>query len=1023
MNEIFNSFYYLNRSTIGKIAEELKARHMGNVDYGVPNTTPIRQTVQLNQVLAVLDEMEMIGLDRERLKIFYLGIDATMVRILLREGCRVTVKIPKSYGSRIPMIMKRMRTLCHPTRNNFAQKLSFAKSLDDHSQLVLVHNSIYHMGSSLLDLNLAGRKCVIMDSRYRSVHGDINGEIFYKRGKDLFVRGCHDSLFKRLNWVKDLEMYSSELPCGTTNYLVRLFDRDLLQYADFDQKNRDDFKFILPGCTVLETGGVIVVEGEENFVVSKKLLGECIRKASFLDFSNKNKKTLMAKIKALLVDPRFKDEFTAESQIKLLPFLLAMTIQAVLRNRRRFDKLLDFSTNSRVTAYNGMFDTLYKHFYVCGYPIFWLDLLFILVLVLTVSLQVVLLHPIAVVVCLSVALGCFRRYGLFGVVLVACCNAILCSPTGYVYETGGFIFLFVFLLLWKYFRKKGVDYSAWYEFKRVVEIEYETLPYSCAVPFGDGFQELESRYDLRQVDINPRAYYKLYIHPEPKLEPKQGIVAVGPLFTTVVPGVYSTSTHNLYVGIMSRVLFDVGEPDEGVWAFADMFMDEPEIYSIDHNPVPKRKEFTIDYDGETYEFKFKPISRDYYLSRYPPVKRNNILRDYEKYKEGERASKHLVYKAFVKREKQMIISSATFEPQRPRIITGVSDLSKAKLGPWFLQYSYALKFAWSPLDRVFFCSGYTTDILNFWFNRAVDLLGGLVFFLGTDFSKYDLTQGSQCLNREYAWYERLGLKKHLGRLTKYKSSKIGSTVYSKVMKYSVEIKNSGDNDTSSGNSKNTGDVLRSFFLFIGILHLVFIAVLGDDNFTVLSQKVLEIISISRLTEELTVWSRRLGFRIKIAVTYDVLSTEFLSCKFYPTEQGYRVGKKPGRTMCKIGWFLKPNETRDKDEWLSIMKGTALSYLPTANHVPFLRVIVKFILSVTEGMDASITPDLKYLLTGRKTYEADQTTWAAFEKSYGLSEDLELEFEKDLIQHHQKFGLPFLMSSWMIDQLYAVDQLL
>jgi hypothetical protein len=248
-----------------------------------------------------------------------------------------------------------------------------------------------------------------------------------------------------------------------------------------------------------------------------------------------------------------------------------------------------------------------------------------------------------------------------------------------------------------------------------------------------------------------------------------------------------------------------------------------------------------------------------------------------------------------------------------------------------------------------------------------------------------------------------------------------SVVYARGCRYSVPgTRKSGDSNTSSGNTKNTGEAIGSFFKYHGLKSNVRMAVLGDDNFAVISRVAwLQVFgTMARGVSELKKWVAALGYVLKVAVTSDILKAEFLSSRFYPVAGGHRIGKKPGRILSKIGFQLVA-QGRISQEYAKLFHGTLRSYLPTANHVPFLRRYIWRLLKSFKKYSPSYSPEAKFRMKGLVA-QADESTWAAFEAAYGLTEADEARFDRALSAHIREYGPTSVMPSDLVDRLFAVD---
>jgi hypothetical protein len=245
-------------------------------------------------------------------------------------------------------------------------------------------------------------------------------------------------------------------------------------------------------------------------------------------------------------------------------------------------------------------------------------------------------------------------------------------------------------------------------------------------------------------------------------------------------------------------------------------------------------------------------------------------------------------------------------------------------------------------------------------------------------------------------------------------SKIASTVYGTWHRYKVRgRRKSGDNDTTLGNTRINIIAHWSFFKKHGFRKFkdIFMMITGDDSYLIVCKnKVMKVFgSIAKMKRDLVAHMKGNGLVYKVDTANDPTDAEFCSSKMYPIGMlDYAIGKKPGRCLCKLGTYLSHQRTmnRSPEEWRQIIKGTLLSYLPTANHVPFLRVYVRALLEELKHYEALYDEDTFYRLKG-DIVEATDYTWAHFFVVYGLTTVEEDIFEKNLRSNIKKYGLSFV----------------
>lgn len=87
--------------------------------------------------------------------------------------------------------------------------------------------------------------------------------------------------------------------------------------------------------------------------------------------------------------------------------------------------------------------------------------------------------------------------------------------------------------------------------------------------------------------------------------------------------------------------------------------------------------------------------------------------------------------------------------------------------------------------------------------------------------------------------------------------------------------------------------------------------------------------------------QELGFpKVVFKIRHTILDLEYCSGKFYMLDDGaYKWGVKPFRTLTKLGWNFN-NHSRKVH--LRLLRGTAISLLPIAGHVPILGTLLRTI---------------------------------------------------------------------------------
>lgn len=551
---------------------------------------------------------------------------------------------------------------------------------------------------------------------------------------------------------------------------------------------------------------------------------------------------------------------------------------------------------------------------------------------------------------------------------------------------------------------------------------FPTLYGECRL---EAVETLTSELDFKQ---DPKKKLVTSI-PEKDRKGGRGAYLAGPGFYTCVPQVFSTAYKNLLVGVKSRVTRYVEtKASPKLWSVIS-FMNLTRLKVRDGVPFPPIQ--TVRWLGNVLKYKIYRYAE--YVARFPPAKRALIKQArwnfFGKINRKFQGYRQLVYKVFVKREKQMVVTKELFEPKKPRIIMGLSWLSKALAGPWFMTYSLALKLSWNIRHKIWFCSGYRAEDFNWWINNVVPKYK-IPYFVVSDYSTFDITQGELVIMREIQRYVKLGFYTSVFLGKEILKSKYHTRAFGNGIKMSFAgMRKSGCHDTCSGNSGTNGEAMGGFYEYHGIPYNI--AVLGDDSFAVICFSSLVRVFGAVNTEEkfrkaLKEWITACGFVLKLISTRNIIKAEFLSMKFFPCKVyghptwKYAVGKKPGRCLVKIGWLLdKQDMTYTKAKGL--LKGVLMSYVATAMHVPFLRIYVRVLLSKLKDVPYIEQYQNQFIVgsTEKQAAEVSESTWDAFLLFYGLTKSHEKKFEKRLIKRLEK-GVRSLASDSDVDVLFQKE---
>jgi hypothetical protein len=618
------------------------------------------------------------------------------------------------------------------------------------------------------------------------------------------------------------------------------------------------------------------------------------------------------------------------------------------------------------------------------------------------------------------------------------------STVGYIGILGWLVIYIIFKWL---FAAWNATHTTWKDLHRCYTRHRRLINYEGPVdPDLDTFDDIDSLLDVDDGNwpMDPKAKLNM-TKSKPKLK-RPSVKVVGVVYDTAMPSMFSASMKNSEVSLRTRVLLDVPKGDGDYWdevrkldaigvtvprvwfggEEADFYADRVVISDEDHK---LKEQYAIECDYRKW------------VSRFPPSKREMYARYHQKFFDGQLMGKHYHYEMFVKREFAVDVTQEEYIEGRPRAIQAASWPLKLISGPVIYACAEATKISWNKYNDIFYASGITADDLNDWFNFHVDRFDRPVF-LGTDFSKYDLTQGEDAIEREIYWMKRMRFDEILRRLwgdnqrvfehwlrCKRLTRGYGGSRNKKndnSIFYEIPYKRkSGESETSLFNSWLTAFVIVTWLLRNGIVKKA-LAVLGDDNLAILEYDDLidKFGSLEVAKESLALHATRLGFKLKIDMTQDDLCFEFLSLRFYPTINGYRVGKKPGRNLAKLG-FMKVNNAFKEEDYLPIWYATLISYRATSMHVPFLRVYLEECMSLCKDLGVIPNKTLAkfsnpYKIVQGTEQRLDESTWDSFQLKYGFTKADENQFREALVKHLKKNGLKSCMHSRFLEVLWRED---
>jgi hypothetical protein len=774
-------------------------------------------------------------------------------------------------------------------------------------------------------------------------------------------------------------------------------------------------KVLMPKSRVW-IGSDVLVTNSGKTTIPLKLIGRAMNFMVGKQINQKSITGLYGELRRLNRSKNFEVGMSQNDAAQVLPKIVNCVIQSTVDAFHETKGFLDYRNHKKVQDYN-------KHVHYEVWRFKWWEFIAPL-LVFSICLFLVLSYPLNIYVLIGGMLGMIGSSWWLAPLLMtyaSCGDGDITMVPLWV----TILLLVLLFILIRLVKKQLNKYRAWKLFKTEVETVRRTLDVEGPIPEGAGLVEQDTWYTVEEarqkfpqrdgvrVKWNNRQY---------EAKEKNGVVVAGPVYNWAAPQVFKVSRLNTTISLISRVFRETNNKPTKYLRNVACMDNEYQISECNGQTISYVTEFTI--GDQVFEHP-GVITFEKYVNRFPKGKRNRIIRELEKFSRGESYDVHLIYEMFIKKEKQMVISREEYSLVKPRAIQGVSWLSKALAGPWFLNYTYSMKFNFNPYNWLWYCSGYTTEVFNFWVNYTVEQLGGHenVEIVYSDFSTYDISQQVLHTERSNSFYRKLGFEKNVKMGKAILTSKMKTRGYSDACSYTFDgMKKSGDHDTSTDNTKNSLENHGSFFKTCNIECRI--AALGDDVIAFVSVKSRRKIfkTLKNLSEALEQHSASNGYDLKVLYTENIVEAEFLSMKFFPVGNKYMVGKKPGRVLSKMGYMMN-RFPRTQLELTELFKGTLISYKATSWHVPFLRVYLQECLSYLSKYKAKFSETSEYLLQGNTYCDPTVETWTAFEAFYGLNVEDENIFRTDLRSKLKKHGLLYLHSSTYVEMMYELEQVL
>lgn len=351
----------------------------------------------------------------------------------------------------------------------------------------------------------------------------------------------------------------------------------------------------------------------------------------------------------------------------------------------------------------------------------------------------------------------------------------------------------------------------------------------------------------------------------------------------------------------------------------------------------------------------------------------------------------LTIKAFIKREKHIesVDGQTTKTDRVPRLIQGRSLSVKIDTGPFTWRYGQKLKQVYGAESNFVYGGGMSAEQIGDCYEmiplRAAVQGAG---WHAIDCKRFDRSIGPSPLLQLYLEYKKIGAPlETLLAFSNRHGVQSGKTQNGIRYKRRAEV-NSGDGDTSAGNS-------RIHLVLLESCPDVYGAIVHGDDAVIYTDNILAVCE----------WYR--GGDLDPVLAPDI---DFCSGLFYPTADGVVLGPKIGRVIAKT--FQALNKFEDYDPWL---RGVLLSIRSSCSFVPILRVIVETLLERVGHGKVYRKKSYEYKSMANRCHECSHDTFVFFEKRYGLSE-ADCYFYEAMLKSTLEIGM-VLTDQVFIDLVY------
>jgi len=363
------------------------------------------------------------------------------------------------------------------------------------------------------------------------------------------------------------------------------------------------------------------------------------------------------------------------------------------------------------------------------------------------------------------------------------------------------------------------------------------------------------------------------------------------------------------------------------------------------------------------------VSINQYLDSLGPAKRKRYEQEFEYWLlYGDTYADLSIRRGFPKDE--FYLGKPTVSS---RLIQSMHVVVLMELGPWMYWFGKRMAEIFDENHPTVFYvgTGSSAEKCGQWFYDKI--LNGYRMY-ENDFKHFDASQVVEMIEKEISIYQLSGAPDYVLQYLCYQLETRG--IISGGWKFKVEgRRGSGVSNTSVGNTMNnvtaTLNALRAQNIHESDVCFL---VLGDD-IVIASRKQID---CDTIVSEF----RQYGLESTFFEREDPRDVEFCSSLFWPVEDGYILGPKPGRVLSKTFWNKKQLSEEEHYQWLN---GVCKGLQKSCSGIPLLGRMLDAMISATSAHQGNILQQ-EYNIYAKEYHQVSEEGKEMFERRYGINPD-------------------------------------